>query len=45
MGKWPLGLLSTGLAGLEPTAYGLGNRRSIRLSYSPIPVIIPFGLH
>ena len=26
MGKWPLGLLSTGLAGLEPTAYGLGNR-------------------
>ena len=35
----------TGLAGLEPTAYGLGNRRSIRLSYSPISVIIPFGLH
>ena len=26
----------TGLAGLEPTTYGLGNRRSIRLSYSPI---------
>ena len=25
-----------GLAGLEPTTYGLGNRRSIRLSYSPI---------
>ncbi len=39
------GVLKTGLAGLEPTAYGLGNRRSIRLSYSPIPVIIPFGLH
>ena len=35
----------TGLAGLEPTAYGLGNRRSIRLSYSPISVIIAFGLH
>ena len=29
----------TGLAGLEPTTYGLGNRRSIRLSYSPIPAI------
>ena len=28
--------LGTGLAGLEPTTYGLGNRRSIRLSYSPI---------
>jgi hypothetical protein len=31
----------TGLAGLEPTTYGLGNRRSIRLSYSPIAAIIP----
>ena len=29
----------TGLAGLEPTTYGLGNRRSIRLSYSPIPAL------
>ncbi len=38
-------VLETGLAGLEPTAYGLGNRRSIRLSYSPISVIIAFGLH
>ena len=33
----------TGLAGLEPTTYGLGNRRSIRLSYSPTALILGSG--